>query len=80
MAGSERSLLDRLPNKVQNIDYMGRVKNDFESKIAKEGEGFFAGIRKWNYKRQVKKFEKHDVKLFHKGTRSENKVRARNWR
>ena len=74
MADSERSLLDRLPNKVQNIDYMGRVKNDFESKIAKEGDGFFAGIRKWNYKRQVKKFEKQNVKLFHTGTRGENKV------
>jgi len=74
MAGSERSLLDRLPNKVRNVDDMDRVKKDFESKIANEGKGFFAGIRKWNYKRQVKKFEKQNVKLFHTGTRGENKV------
>jgi len=74
IADSERQLLNKLPNEVQDIDDMGRVKKEFEDKLANEGSGFFAGIRKWNYKRQVDKFEKSEVKLFQKGTRGENKV------
>ena len=74
MADSERSLLDILPNEVTDIDDMDRVKKEFQDKIDNEGSGFFAGIRKWNYKRQVKKFEKKDVRLFRKGTRGENEV------
>ena len=71
---SERSLLNKLPNEVHDIDDMSRVKKEFEDKIQNEGSGFFAGIRKWNYKRQVNKFEKPEVRLFHKGTRGENQV------
>jgi hypothetical protein len=74
IADSERQLLNKLPNEVQDIDDMGRVKKEFEDKLANEGSGFFAGIRKWNYKRQVDKFEKSEVKLFQKGTRGENEV------
>jgi hypothetical protein len=74
IADSERQLLNKLPNEVQDIDDMGRVKKEFENKLANEGSGFFAGIRKWNYKRQVDKFEKSEVKLFQKGTRGENEV------
>lgn len=74
IADSERSLLDKLPNEVRDIDDMDRVKKEFEDKFANEGSGFFAGIRKWNYKRQVNKFGKKDVNLFHKGTRGENQV------
>ena len=74
IADSERQLLNKLPNEVQNIDDMGRVKKEFQDKLANEESGFFASIRKWNYKRQVDKFEKSEVKLFQKGTRGENEV------
>lgn len=74
IADSERRLLDKLPNEVEDIDDMGRVKKEFENKLANEGSGFFSGIKKWNYKRQVNKFEKSAVRLFHKGTRGENQV------
>jgi len=74
MADSERSLLNRLPNEVRNVDDMSRVKKEFEDKIDNAGSGFFAGIKKWNYKRQVDKFGKKDVKLYRKGTHGENEV------
>ncbi len=74
MADSERSLLNRLPNEVRNVDDMGRVKKEFEDKIKSTGSGFFNGIRKWNYKRQVNKFGEKDVGQLRTGTRGENKV------
>jgi len=74
MADSERSLLNRLPNEVKDVDDMDRVKKEFEQKLTKKDAGFFSGIRKWNYKRQVDKFEKPDIKLFEKGTHGENEV------
>lgn len=74
MADSERRLLNKLPNEVRDIDDMGRVKKEFQDKLANEGDGFFAGIRKWNYKRQVNKFGKEDVGQLRTGTRGENKV------
>ena len=74
IADSERSLLNKLPNEVQDVDDMSRVKKEFQDKIRNEGSGFFAGIKKWNYKRQVDKFEKPDIKLFKKGTHGENEV------
>lgn len=74
IADSEKSLLDELPNEVLDIDDMDRVKKEFEKKIVNEESGFFAGIRKWNYSRQVDKFEKPAVKLYQKGTIGENKV------
>jgi hypothetical protein len=74
MADSERSLLNKLPNEVRDIDDMGRVKKEFEDKLTNEGSGFFAGIKKWNYKRQINKFGKKDVGQLRTGTRGENKV------
>ena len=72
MADSESSLLDKLPDEVENVDDMDRVKKEFQDKLAKEDSGFWAGFRRWNYKRQVDKFD--NVELFHKGTIGENKV------
>jgi len=46
IADSERSLLDKLPNEVKNIDDRDRVKKEFEGKLANEDSGFFAGIKK----------------------------------
>ncbi len=74
MADSERSLLNKLPNEVRDIDDMGRVKKEFEDKLANEDSGFFARIKKWNYKRQINKFGKKEVGQLRTGTRGENKV------
>ena len=74
MADSERSLLNNLPNEVRDVDDMGRVKKEFEAKIENTGSGFFNGIRKWNYKRQVDKFQYKKVGKLKTGTRGENVV------
>ena len=74
MADSEISLLDKLPKDVEDIDDIDRVKKEFEEKLAKEDSGFWAGFRRWSYKKQVDKFGKYDVKLLHKGAKGENKV------
>jgi len=74
MADSEKNLLSKLPNKVKNIDDMWRVKKEFEEKLENTGPGFFSGIRKWNYKRQINKFGKKDVRLFRIGAIGENTV------
>lgn len=74
MADSESSLLDKLPNEVEDIDDIDRVKKEFEGKLAKEDSGFFAGFRKWNYKRQISKFEKNEDNPLHAGAKGENKV------
>ena len=74
IADSERQLLNKLPGEVKNIDDIPRVKKDFEKKLNKKDTGFFAGIRKWNYKRQVNKFEKNEDNPLHAGTKGENKV------
>jgi len=74
IADSEKNLLRKLPGEVRNFDDMDRVKKDFENKIKQQDDGFFAGFRKWNYKRQVKKFEKNEDNPLHAGTKGENKV------
>ena len=74
MADSERSLLNRLPNEVKNVEDMDRVKKEFEDKIENTGDGFFAGIKKWNYKRQVNKFKHNKIRTLRKGTHGENEV------
>ncbi len=74
MADSEKNLLKKLPGEVRNYEDMDRVKRDFENKIKQEDDGFFAGFRKWNYQRQVNKFEKNEDNPLHAGTKGENKV------
>ena len=74
IADSERQLLDRLPGEVRNIDDIPRVKKEFEKKLKKKDTGFFAGIKKWNYQRQINKFEKNEDNPFHAGTKGENRV------
>ena len=74
IADSESSLLDKLPNEVESIDDIGRVKKEFEEKLEKEKSGFFAGFRKWNYKRQINKFENNKDNPLHAGAKGENKV------
>ena len=74
MADSEKNLLKKLPGEVRNYEDMDRVKRDFENKIKQEDDGFFAGFRKWNYQRQVNKFEKNEDNPLHAGTKGDNKV------
>jgi len=74
MADSERSLLNKLPNEVRDIDDMSRVKQEFEDKLENTGSGFVNGIRKWNYKRQVDKFQGKEIRHLRKGTHGENDV------
>ena len=74
IADSERQLLNRLPGEVKNIDDIDRVKKHFEKKLRKKDTGFFAGIRKWNYQRQINKFENNEDNPLHAGTKGENKV------
>ncbi len=74
MADSEKSLLNKLPNEVENIEDIDRLKKEFEEKLAKEKSGFFGGIKKWNYKRQISKFENNKDNPHHAGARGENKV------
>jgi len=74
IADSEKSLLKELPGEVKDIDDINRVKKDFQNKLKKEGSGFFAGIKKWNYKRQINKFEDNKDNPFHAGAKGENKV------
>jgi hypothetical protein len=74
MADSESSLLDKLPNEVENIEDMDRVKKEFEEKLTKEKSGFFGSLKKWNYKRQISKFENNRENPLHAGAKGENKV------
>ena len=74
MADSERQLLNHLPGEVKNIEDIDRVKKQFEKKLKKKDVGFFAGIRKWNYQRQINKFENNEDNPLHAGTKGENKV------
>ena len=74
MADSESNLLDKLPDEVENIKDIDRVKKEFEEKLAKEKSGFFGGIKKWNYKRQISKIENNKNNPLHAGAKGENKV------
>jgi len=74
MADSETNLLKKLPGEVENIDDINRVKKEFEEKLAKGKSGFFGGIKKWNYKRQINKFENNKNNPLHAGAKGENKV------
>ena len=74
IADSEKESLDILPNKVETVDDISRVKKEFEDKLANEGSGFFAGTHKSNCKRQSNKFGKKDVRLFGRVTSGENQI------
>lgn len=74
MADSESNLLDKLPDEVEGIEDIDRVKKEFEEKLAKEKSGFFSGFRKWNYRRQISKFENNEESPLHAGAKWENKV------
>ena len=61
------------PGEVKKIEDIPKVKRHFERKVKEKDTGFFSGLRKWNYKRQVNKFKKKDYATL-KGAKGENKV------
>ena len=74
IADSERNLLDAMPKEVETLRDISRVKKEFEEKIENNRRGFFGGIRKWNYKRQIKKIDKARSSPLNSGTKGENQV------
>ena len=74
MADSERRFINKLPGEVKKIEDIPKVKRHFERKVKQKDTGFFAGLRKWNYKRQVSKFENQNDFATLKGAKGENKV------
>ena len=74
MADSESNLLDKLPDEVENIEDIDRVKKEGEKKLANENTGFFSGFPRWNYQRQINKFKKNEENPLHAGAKGENKV------
>lgn len=54
---SERRLLDKLPSEVRSIDDMHKVKKDFKKKHA-SASGWFARLKRWNYRRQIGKIDR----------------------
>ena len=54
---SERRLLDRMPKEVSSMEDMLRVRADFADKH-REASGWFAGLKRWNYRRQMRKIDR----------------------
>ena len=81
MADSERSLLDKLPKEVKNVDDMDRVRKEFYGKMQKQRRGrkgllgtVFSEVKRYHYKRQVDKFQYKKVGKYVTGTHGENEV------
>lgn len=54
---SERRLLDKMPGEVSSMDDMRRVRADFADRHRKTS-GWFAGLKRWNYRRQMRKIDR----------------------
>ena len=81
MADSERSLLNKLPNEVKNVEDMDRVRKEFYGKMQKQRRGrkgllgtVFSEVKRYHYKRQVDKFQYKKVGKYVTGTHGENEV------
>jgi hypothetical protein len=83
MADSEKNLLNKLPNEVENVDDIDRVRKEFYKKMKKQRNGYgrksiggiiFSEIKRWHYKRQVDKFQYKKIGKLVTGTKGENKV------
>jgi len=73
-ADSEKQLLDLYPKRVQEIDDIVKVEAEIQEELKAESKGLFAKFRKWELKRQYKKFEKNWDDPFHAGAKGENEV------
>ena len=76
-ADSEKQLLDKYPSRVKSIEDIDKVHQELKEDLKAEGNGFFAGIKKWNKKRQINKFEKNKDDPFHAGADGEIQVLAK---
>ena len=81
MADSERSLLDKLPKEVKNVEDVDKVKREFIQKMKKQRYGrkgilgtVFAEVKRYHYKRQVDKFQYKKIGKLRIGTHGENDV------
>lgn len=74
IADSERNLLDQMPKEIKTLSDVTRVKNEFETKIKNDKGGFFRVIKKWNYKRQIKKIDNARHSPVNTGSKGENMV------
>lgn len=81
IADSERNLLDKLPNEVKNVKDMDRVRKEFYGKMKNERRGrkgflgtIVSEVKRYNYKRQVDKFQYKKIGTLTTGTKGENKV------
>ena len=73
---SERRLLGKLPREVGNLDMMGDVMAEFRNKH-KNASGWFAGLKRWNYKRQIDKINRGMKDPLLPGAVGENSVLER---
>lgn len=73
-ADSEKNLLNKYPKQVKKIDDIPIIHQEIKDKIVQKDTGLFAIFRKWNKKRQLRKFENNLHHPLHKGARGENKV------
>ncbi len=66
-ADSEK--LDQYPNQVQALEDIDKVHQDLRKEIKETFDaGVFGGIKKWNKKRQINKFEKNKDDPLHAET------------
>ena len=54
---SERRLLDKMPKEVSGMEDMLRIRADFADRHRK-ASGWFAGLKRWNYRRQMGKIDR----------------------
>lgn len=73
---SERRLLDKLPGEVDSLDMMGDAKEEFKRRH-EDASGWFAGLWRWNYKRQIDKIDKGMKDPLRFGAAGENGVLER---
>jgi len=80
-ADSESKLLAKLPKEVKNVEDMDRVRKDFFRKMKKERHGkkgifgtIVSEVKRYNYKRQVDKFQYKKIGNLRTGTYGENDV------
>lgn len=76
-ADSEMQLLKKYPRKVKTIEDIPRVYEEMEAQLKAEGSGFFASFRRWNKRRQIRKFERNENSSLHAGASGELQVLER---
>ena len=68
---SEKQLLDLYPKQVKKFEDIETIHQKLKDELNVEGDGVFAGIRKWMKKRKINKFKKNKNNPFHEGAKGE---------